>query len=114
MEAIVRRQKKAAGSLEKSIELDNTFHLTLVGMAESEIMLRIVERVNDILSESRAKALQSHTRLNRAINGHIRILEALQQNDRELDSKAMEEHLNTIEEVVLGNKNTELSEKKKP
>jgi len=99
LEEIVRLQRKTSHDLDKSIELDQVFHLTLALATGNEILLRIVERINDILAESRAKVVQSGVRRKRSIDGHNKILEAVHRRDPELSATTMHSHLQEIEEV---------------
>jgi len=99
LEEIVRLQRKTSHDLDKSIELDQVFHLTLALATGNEILLRIVERINDILAESRAKVVQSGVRRKRSIDGHNKILEAVHRRDPELAATTMHSHLQEIEEV---------------
>lgn len=105
LEEIVRLQRKTSSDMGKSIELDQAFHLTLALATGNEILLRIVERINDILAESRAKVVQSPARRQRSIDGHNKILEAVHRRDPELAAKTMRSHLHEIEAVTLNNVN---------
>lgn len=105
LEEFVRLQRKSSHELEKSIALDQAFHLTLALATGNEILLRIVERINDILAESRAKFVQSPARRHRSIDGHNKILEAVRRRDPDLAAETMHSHLLEIEAVCLPNVN---------
>jgi GntR family transcriptional repressor for pyruvate dehydrogenase complex len=98
---ILQDQRLATEDLEKFIELDQAFHLALAKATGNYILLSIVERINDILSESRAKYSQSPTRIIHSINGHATILDAISKGAPDLASQAMYQHLEKVENVVL-------------
>lgn len=97
---IIEKHQQSMPDLEKSVELDHAFHLTLALATGNDILLKIVERTNDILAESRADVLQSPARVQHSINGHQKVLRALRQGDPDLAAQAMNEHLTEVEEVI--------------
>ena len=99
---LLERQKRTGTDFRTAIELDQAFHLTLARAAKNGILLKVVERLNDILSESRVQISQAQGRLKRSVAGHARIIQAVAGGDSEKAAKAMEEHLKQVEEYALG------------
>ena len=98
---IVRRQEQAAADSTHLSELDNAFHLLLAKASGNGIVLEIVQRIIDILGQSRAEVYQSERRARISIDGHIRVVEAIERGDGEAARRAMDSHLEDIEEIVL-------------
>jgi GntR family transcriptional regulator, transcriptional repressor for pyruvate dehydrogenase complex len=101
---IVHDQRHATEDLEKFITLDQAFHLALAKATGNDILFSIVERINDILSVSRAKYSQSPTRIEHSLKGHESILETVSMGNPELASQAMYQHIEQVENAVLGKK----------
>jgi GntR family transcriptional repressor for pyruvate dehydrogenase complex len=99
---ILKYQRETKGDIEDFIELDKAFHLALAKATGNEVLYHIVERINDILSESRAKVLQNPTRMKHSLKGHEKILEALLRGDPGKADHAMRNHLLDVERVVQG------------
>jgi len=98
---IVRSQQEGGARGTHLTNLDNEFHQLLARASKNGIVLRIVERVIDILGETRAEVYQSERRARLSIDGHVRIVEAIEGRDPEGARRAMEEHLEDIEKIVL-------------
>ena len=98
---IVRRQEEAAADSTHLTRLDNAFHLLLAKASGNGIVLEIVQRIIDILGQSRAEVYQSERRARISIDGHVRVVEAIERRDAEAARRAMDAHLKDIEEIVL-------------
>ena len=59
--------------------------------------MKIVERLNDILSESRGKVSRNVNRMELSVAGHARILRAAAKGNSKAALAAMEEHLLLVE-----------------
>ena len=94
-------QRQAAKNLENFIELDQAYHLALARATGNKVLFSIVDRINDILAESRAKYSHSLVRIKQSIKGHENIFEAILQKDPNLADQAMSHHLIEMEKVVL-------------
>lgn len=97
---ILHDQREAVDDLEEFIELDEAYHLALARATGNKILFRIVERINGILSESRAKFTHSPSRIKHSIKGHEAIINAIRQNDPDMAVQAMYRHLREVEKVV--------------
>jgi GntR family transcriptional repressor for pyruvate dehydrogenase complex len=99
---LLERQRRTGTDFRAAIELDQAFHLALARVSKNGILLKVVERLNDILSESRVQISQSQGRLELSVTGHARIIQAVVGGDSEKVAEAMKEHLKQVEEYVLG------------
>lgn len=97
---ILHYQREAVDDLEEFIELDEAYHLALARATGNKILFRIVERINGILFESRAKFTHSPSRIKHSIKGHEAIINAIRQNDPDMAVQAMYRHLREVEKVV--------------
>jgi GntR family transcriptional repressor for pyruvate dehydrogenase complex len=98
---ILEDQLQSAGDFEELIGLDQAFHLSLAKATGNAILPRIVERINDILAESRAKYSQSSSRIKHSIKGHQKILDAICKGDKKKANQAMRRHIIEIEKMVI-------------
>lgn len=85
----------------RMIELDQAFHIALARAIRNGTLLKVVERLNDILSESRGKVSRNPDRMELSVAGHANILRAVARGDSEAALAAMEEHLLQVEEIAL-------------
>lgn len=83
-------------------QLDARFHLELARAADNAILVDILRTVHDLLAESRSEYLRTPERRQLSVAGHLRIIGALERRDPEASRKAMEEHLETVERAVFG------------
>ncbi len=111
---LIERQRRTGTDFRAAIELDQAFHLALARMAKNGVLLKVVERLNDILSESRVQISQSQGRLERSVAGHARIIQAVASGNSEKAAKAMKEHLKQVEEYTLGSQGRARSGVKDP
>lgn len=111
---LLDRQKRTGTDFRAAIEMDQALHLTLARATKNGILLKVVERLNDILSESRVQISQSQGRLERSVAGHSRVIQAVADGDSEEAAKAMKEHLKQVEEYALGSQGQALSGTRDP
>jgi GntR family transcriptional repressor for pyruvate dehydrogenase complex len=93
----VQLQEDAYSRGESGTEVDKTFHYILAKAAKNKVILRIVDNIMDLLSESRDKYLQVEGRPEKSLERHKQVLEAIRSGDRELAAQVMQEHLEDIE-----------------
>jgi len=96
---IIKRQKAAADRKHKA-ELDQAFHVTLARATQNRTLLKVVERLTDILSESRETIQPNEERWSVSIAGHNEILRAVSAGDSKKALTAMEQHLYQVEAAV--------------
>jgi len=82
-------------------EKDQFFHLALARATGNTVLLQVMERLTDVLGESRVKMSQSTTRHQISIKGHARIVAAVRCRDAEAAHHAMNTHLDEIEKVLF-------------
>ena len=101
MEAILSRQaaKVEAGGL--AIDEDSAFHDMISRASRNQIVLRILDVLMDLLREGRERSLQVKGRPQRSLRGHRQILEAIRRHDGDAAERAMLNHLEQIEEMLL-------------
>ena len=61
-----------------------------------------MDMMNEILGESRSESLWNETRRKASVVGHLKIIDALENRDRDKAFEAMQEHLRSVEKIVLG------------
>ena len=100
-EFILGAQIKHVDDPVMAMKLDNDFHLALSKAARNSIVLNILERVNDILGESRKDIYQVNNRAQISIKGHASVLEAIRQGDAVKSMQEMRDHLESIEQIIM-------------
>jgi GntR family transcriptional repressor for pyruvate dehydrogenase complex len=101
LEDIVRRQQEKVDRGELAIEEDTQFHNTIAHAAKNRVVLNVLDVFMDLLRESREQSLQVEGRLQKSVEGHRQILQAIQRHDSPGAEAAMRRHIETIEGVVL-------------
>ncbi|QNG59331.1 FadR/GntR family transcriptional regulator [Metabacillus idriensis] len=84
-------------------ELDHKFHLTLADNSKNIVLIRIMNYLVDLLSESRMKSVQIPGRAYQSVQEHIKILEAIKKKDIALAQQCMQEHLDSVEKSITSN-----------
>jgi GntR family transcriptional repressor for pyruvate dehydrogenase complex len=82
-------------------DLDAAFHLKLAEFSGNSVLFKVMGLMSDILSESRAERYQSDTRRAISIAGHLRIIKALEEKNPESAFRAMRDHLDAVEALVV-------------
>jgi GntR family transcriptional regulator, transcriptional repressor for pyruvate dehydrogenase complex len=100
--AILDRQAERVERGEVAVEEDSAFHLALARATGNRIVVHVVQTINDLLLESRLRALQAPDRPRRSLAGHRRVLAALQAHDPAAAHQAMREHIAEIAETLTG------------
>jgi GntR family transcriptional regulator, transcriptional repressor for pyruvate dehydrogenase complex len=101
MEDILRRQREKASAGETWTEEDSEFHYAVARAARNSVVLKVLDVLMDLLRETRARALQVDGRLQRSLAGHRRVLEAIKRRDAAAAERAVKQHLEEIESLVL-------------
>jgi GntR family transcriptional repressor for pyruvate dehydrogenase complex len=101
MEAILARQaaKIEAGGL--AIDEDTAFHDMIARASRNQVVLKVIDVLMDLLREGRERSLQVRGRPQRSLRGHRQILDAIRRRDPEGAARAMQVHLEQIEETLL-------------
>lgn len=101
LEAILRRQRDKAVRGETTIDEDSEFHYAIALAAQNSVVLKLLDLLMDLLRETRARSLQVEGRLERSLAGHRRVLEAIKRRDPAAAERAVRQHLEEIETIVL-------------
>ena len=101
LEQLLERQSSKVRNGELAIEEDNEFHYLIALAADNAVLLQIVDVLMDTLHETREKSLQTGGRRQKSLAGHRRILAALKHRDPAASEKAMRQHIEEIEAIVL-------------
>jgi GntR family transcriptional repressor for pyruvate dehydrogenase complex len=104
LEQILKNQKKQLRDAERSVDLDDKFHIMIARATRNAILLTVVERINDLIAESRAEYLQNDIRRKKSLAGHTKILSAIMNREPAAAQKAMRDHIKSIEFIALNQK----------
>jgi GntR family transcriptional repressor for pyruvate dehydrogenase complex len=92
-----RRKLKAGGS---AIIEDTAFHAALARATRNRVVMRIMQTLNDLLIESRTRALRQKGRPERSVQGHEAVVAALRRRDPDAAAVAMHTHIDQIAELL--------------
>lgn len=101
MEEILRRQKEKVSQGELAIEEDSEFHYAIAQAAGNSVVLKVLDAFMDLLRETRERSLQLEGRLQKSFVGHRRILDTIRKHDIRAAEKAMRQHIDEVEGIVL-------------
>ncbi len=101
MDEILGRQREKALRGEPTVEEDSEFHYVIALAARNTVVLKLLDVLMDLLRETRVRSLQTPGRLERSLAGHRRVLDAIQRRDAEAAERAVRQHLEEIESIVL-------------
>jgi GntR family transcriptional repressor for pyruvate dehydrogenase complex len=101
MDAVLARQAARVEAGELAVEEDTVFHDAIARASRNQVVLKVTGVLMDLMRESRRRALQVRGRPQRSLRGHRRILDAIRRRDGEAAYRAMLDHLDQIEEMVL-------------
>ncbi|WP_066295420.1 FadR/GntR family transcriptional regulator [Bacillus sp. FJAT-29937] len=100
LEQIVNEAKDIlAGEIDynRLAELDHKFHITLANNSKNEVLVRIMNFLIDLLSESRNKSIQIPGRVKQSVQEHAKILQAIKQKNITVAQQLMKDHLDSVE-----------------
>lgn len=101
LEEIVRRQREKTLRGEPAVEEDSEFHYVIALAARNGVVRRMLDVLMRLLRETRSRSLQTHGRPQRSLAGHRRIVEAIKRRDPDAAERAVRQHLQEIESIVL-------------
>ncbi len=101
MEQILRRQEEKQRLGEPAVAEDAEFHYNIALASGNSVVLKVIDILMDLLRDTRARSLQMGGRSQKSLDGHRRILTAIQQHDSEAAKNAMRRHIEDVEEIVL-------------
>jgi len=102
MERILEEQAKEVAAGRTGLEQDAEFHAAIGAAAHNRAITRIAHAVMDLLRQSREASLSTPGRPTRSHDDHRRVLAAIRARDEAGAQRAMVEHLQAVEGLVLG------------
>ena len=102
MERILEEQAKEVAAGLTGLAQDAAFHASIAASVRNRAITRIVNALMDLLTQSREESLQTPGRPTRSHQDHRRILDAIRRRDAAGAQRAMLDHLNAVEALVMG------------
>jgi GntR family transcriptional repressor for pyruvate dehydrogenase complex len=96
IERILGAQRRKVQSGKPTIDEDTAFHTAVARATHNPVIVGIMETLNDLLVESRARALQRRGRPLRSVRGHAAVVQALRRQDANRAAAAMRTHIDQI------------------
>jgi GntR family transcriptional repressor for pyruvate dehydrogenase complex len=96
IDRILGAQRRKVQEGKPTIDEDTAFHTALARATHNPIIVGIMETLNDLLVESRVRALQRRGRPLRSFRGHAAVVEALRRRDAHGAAIAMRDHIDQI------------------
>lgn len=102
LKIVICDQHMAILSGKKDNDIDREFHMKLAELSGNRVVFQVMTTIQSIVNESRSDWLQSSERKVSSVEGHLRIIEAIESGNSDQAFKAMLDHLSEVEELVLG------------
>jgi GntR family transcriptional repressor for pyruvate dehydrogenase complex len=103
LDEMIRQQERAIAGNAAYQEHDLAFHDFIAACTGNEAIGRLMEKVQDMLTESRDEALRSPRRDKESFAGHQRIHQALRERDADRAREAMTRHLQETQHRLFTN-----------
>ena len=97
LKVVVCDQQRALLAGRETDPLDAEFHRQLTACCANPVLVQVMTGISSILDETRAVWLQSNRRLTLSVEGHLRIIDALEAGDATAAFAAMQSHIHEIE-----------------
>jgi GntR family transcriptional repressor for pyruvate dehydrogenase complex len=101
LKILVCDQQRALLTGEEDDCFDAEFHHLLVTMTRNSVIAQVMHAIRAIVDKSRATWLQSRERRQISIDGHLRIIDALDKKDVNGARQAMQAHIAEIERHIF-------------
>jgi GntR family transcriptional repressor for pyruvate dehydrogenase complex len=98
---IIEKMKQCIDEVDEFIVLDMQFHLTLAAMSNNPIFRAIMVSMYDLLMYAQKAAARSNKALDRAINYHKEICDAISEKNEDKAKEIILNHLADIEKAVI-------------
>jgi GntR family transcriptional regulator, transcriptional repressor for pyruvate dehydrogenase complex len=102
MERILEEQAKEVAAGRTGLAQDAQFHAAIGAAAHNRAITRIAHAIMDLLTQSREESLNTPGRPTRSHQDHRQVLAAITRRDAEGARKAMLDHIEAVEGLVLG------------
>jgi GntR family transcriptional repressor for pyruvate dehydrogenase complex len=102
MDRILDAQAKEIAAGRTGLVHDAAFHAAIGAAAHNRAITRIAHAIMDLLTQSREESLNTPGRPQRSHQDHRRILVAIRARDEDAARRAMLDHLEAVERLVVG------------
>lgn len=102
LKILVCDQQRALLAGEEDERFDTEFHQLLVAMTGNSVIAQVMQAIQLIVDKSRATWLQSRERRQMSVEGHLRIIDALEKKESDGARQAMRQHIAAIEHYIFG------------
>ncbi|PYM74045.1 MAG: GntR family transcriptional regulator [Candidatus Rokuibacteriota bacterium] len=102
MERILEEQAREVAQGRTGMAQDSALHAAIAEAAHNRAIVRIVNALLDLLSQSREESLLTPGRPTRSHHDHRRMLRAIRRGDEAGAYRAMRTHLEAVEKLVTG------------
>ena len=103
LKVVVCDQQRALLAGREDAALDAEFHRLLAEYAGNRVLVRVMAALRATVDETRAARLRTSGRQSASMEGHLRLLDALEARDAAAAHAAMEQHIAEIGTHLLGN-----------
>lgn len=103
LKVLVYDQQRALFNNNEVDQFDTQFHQLLVAMTGNSVIAQVMQAIQAIVDTSRAPWLQSRKRRQMSIEGHLRIIDALEKKESDGARRAMQQHLAAVEQFIFDN-----------
>lgn len=100
LNGIVRRQAMKTRRGAAAVEEDTQFHYAIALAAKNSLVVKVMDTLMSLLRVTREEQLQSSTRCRLSLEGHRRILAAIEARKPDEAATAMEGHLDEVEAAM--------------
>jgi GntR family transcriptional repressor for pyruvate dehydrogenase complex len=100
LDEIVLRSQKSVGDADAFLQADLDLHKTVIAASQNPLLIRFMESINQLGTQSRKITGTSLAVRRRSIQDHKAIVAALKAHDPTAASAAMLDHLNNVEESL--------------
>jgi Transcriptional regulators len=107
LKILVCDQQRALSAGRAADAFDAEFHQILAENAGNQIITKVMAAIQSIVNASRSDWLQSGERRLASVEGHLRIIDALEAQDAEAACTAMQRHIDEIERHIFGEQQQE-------
>jgi len=102
LKILVCDQQRALMAEREDSSLDAEFHQLLAANCGNRVIGQVMPLIQSIVNKSRSVWLQSSGRRRDSVEGHLRIIDALEARDADAACTAMENHIAEIESHIFG------------
>jgi GntR family transcriptional repressor for pyruvate dehydrogenase complex len=91
------------------VDEDAALHLAIARATKNHLLVRMIEGIHELLRDSRNKSLDTALGRQKSLQGHQRVIDAIQRKDAAAARKAMRQHLIDVEDLAGARKQTRRS-----